>query len=86
MRPVAVISGVPAAPCRGCHAACRRAARHSRRAARRRRATRRPAAPCRGRKREGCRARVSAREQRRVMDERRLLIAAALTLQEERFT
>ena len=61
MRPVAVISGVPAAPCRGCHAACRRAARHSRRAARRQRATRRPAASCRGQRREESRARATRR-------------------------
>jgi hypothetical protein len=46
---------LPAAPCRGCHAACRRAAHHSRRVARR------PAAPCRGQRREESRARATRR-------------------------
>ena len=50
---------LPAAPCRGCHAACRRAARHSRHVARRQRATRRPAASCRGQRREESRARAT---------------------------
>ena len=71
---------LPAAPCRGCRAACRCAARHSRRAACRRRATRRPAAPCRGQRREESRSHATLKRANALMHSQRMASIAPIVI------